>query len=334
MARKGTATDETSRGPTMRDVARVAGVSSATVSYVLNNLNKVTPEVDAHVRKVAREMGYSRNSAARALKTGRHNVIGCIVPTLASPVFPEIVQAVQRRAEELGYATFVIDSGEGPRREAQAIQSLAKHGVDGAVALLASRPPLADLPQFPIVAIDQPVPGLDSVRADHRTGGRLMAEHVIALGHKRVGLVSGGQDLLSSRERHEGFMDAARGKLDICWDVEVSLIPTLPQTAVDAIRRRDVTMIACVNDVVAIGVLSVLRDSGIAVPAEVSVFGFDDMVWSDWPLIDLTTIRQPLAELGRDAVELLVDRLNDPTRPQTDIVLPVSLTERGSTRAL
>ncbi|MBI4048122.1 MAG: substrate-binding domain-containing protein, partial [Devosia nanyangense] len=171
-------------------------------------------------------------------------------------------------------------------------------------------------------------------RADHRTGGRLMAEHVIALGHKRVGLVSGGQDLLSSRERHEGFMDAARGKLDICWDVEVSLIPTLPQTAIDAIRRRDVTMIACVNDVVAIGVLSVLRDSGIAVPAEVSVFGFDDMVWSDWPLIDLTTIRQPLAELGRDAVELLVDRLNDPTRPQTDIVLPVSLTERGSTRAL
>lgn len=318
----------------MRDVANAAGVSSATVSYVLNDLNKVSAEVDAHVRKVAREMGYSRNTAARALKTGRHHVIGCIVPTLASPVFPEIVQAVQRRAEELGYATFVIDSGEGRKREEQAIQSLAKHGVDGAVALLASRPPLSDLPQFPIVAIDQPVLGLDSVRADHLTGGRLMAEYVIALGHRRVGLVSGDLDLLSSRERHEGFMAAGRGRLEICWDVEVSLIPTLPQTAVEAIRRRDVTMIACVNDVVAIGVLSALRDNGISVPGDVSVFGFDDMVWSDWPLIDLTTIRQPLADLGRDAVDLLVDRLGDPAKPTRDIVLPVSLIKRGSTRPL
>jgi len=115
---------------------------------------------------------------------------------------------------------------------------------------------------------------------------------------------------------------------------EVAFAGALDPEAVEAIRRRDVTMIACVNDVVAIGVLSALRDNAIAVPGEVSVFGFDDMVWSHWPLIDLTTIRQPLAELGRDAVELLVERLTDPERPQRDIVLPVSLVERGSTRQL
>jgi LacI family transcriptional regulator len=121
----------------------------------LNDLNKVTPEVDAHVRKVAQDLGYSRNRIAAALKTGRRNVIGCI---FLSPVrFPEILQAVQRRAEEHGYATFVVDSGRGGGREEEAAQVLYRHGVDGVVAVLDARPKIVSEPLFPIVVIDRHV---------------------------------------------------------------------------------------------------------------------------------------------------------------------------------
>lgn len=320
------------RTPTIKDVAKAAGVSQATVSYVLNNLNKVSPGVDAHVRRVARELGYSRNRAARALKTGRNNVIGCIMPSLLSPVFPEIAQAVQQRAEEHGFATFVIDSGmQTPAREAEAIRVLAEHGADGAIAVLGSPRPASDRPTLPLVVIDQPMEGMDGVYADHRGGGRLLAEYAIGLGHRRVGLLSGLQSLYSSRERREGFVEAARGRIDIVWDIEVPLTPSLPEAAIAALHRRDVTLIVCVNDLIAMVALSVLRQARIRVPEDVSVMGFDDMQWSSWPLLNLTTVRQPLGQLGRDAVDLLVRRLNAPDAEIANIVLPVSLVERGST---
>ncbi|SCM76303.1 putative HTH-type transcriptional repressor PurR [uncultured Pleomorphomonas sp.] len=320
------------RIPTIKDVAKAAGVSQATVSYVLNNLNKVSPEVDAHVRRVAHELGYSRNRAARALKTGRNNVIGCIMPSLLSPVFPEIAQAVQQRAEEHGFATFVIDSGlQTAAREAEAIRVLADHGVDGAIAVLGSPRPASDRPTLPLVVVDQPMDGMDAVYADHREGGRLLAEYAVGLGHRRVGLLSGLQGLYSSRERREGFVEAARGRLDIAWNVEVPLVPSLPREAVDALRRGDVSLVVCVNDLIAMLALSALRQARVRVPEDVSVMGFDDMQWSSWPLLNLTTVRQPLGRLGRDAVDLLVRRLDAPDAEITNIILPVSLIERGST---
>lgn len=322
------------RSPTIKDVAETAGVSAATVSYVLNNLNKVSPEVDRHVRRIAAELGYQRNRAATALRTGRSHAIGCIVPSLSSPVFPEITKAVQQRAEELGFATFVIDSGAGEAREAQAARTLFKHGVDGAVAVLSINSRIIDPPLFPLVAIDRQIAGLDSVQADHHAGGRMMARYALELGHRRVGLLSGEQDLTSSRQRREGFIQAARGRLDIAWDIQVPLLSMLPQEAIEAIRRKDVSLIACVNDLVAISALSVLRKEHIDVPGEVSVIGFDDMQWSAWPLIDLTTIRQPLAELGSRAVDLLVRRLNDPQSAIENVTLPVSLVQRASTAML
>ncbi|WIY53209.1 LacI family DNA-binding transcriptional regulator [Devosia sp. YIM 151766] len=317
--------------PTIKDVARAAGVSSATVSYVLNNLNKVTPEVDALVRKAAAEIGYSRNNAARALKTGRNQVIGCILPNLSSPVFPEIANAVQMRAEALGYATLVIDSGNEPLREERVVQTLVRHGVDGAVAMLHPSFKPTSPPIFPMVSLDAQFAGLDSIQADHFAGGRLMAEHIIALGHRRIGMLSGFSDLSSNRERREGFMSVAAGRIEVVWEVNVHLLPQLRPEALDAIRRREVTMIACVNDLVAIAALSALKAENLSVPGDVSVIGFDDMQWSSWPLIDLSTVRQPLDLLGEQAVELLVDRLRFPTKPIENRVLPVSFIQRGST---
>ena len=214
------------------------------------------------------------------------------------------------------------------------MKTLARHGVDGAVALLHPSFHLASPASFPMIAIDATFPGLDSIKADHHGGGRLMAEHVISLGHRRVGMLSGVQDLASSRERRDGFMEAALGKLTIVWEVDVELVPQLRREAVTAIERKQVSMIACVNDLVAIAALSALKSIGLSVPEDVSVIGFDDMQWSSWPLIDLSTIRQPLAELGAQAVDMLLHRLNHPSTPNEHKVLAVELIRRGSTREL
>lgn len=321
-----------SKRVTIRDVAKAAGVSLATVSYVMNDLGKVTPEVDQLVRQVARDLGYARNRAAVSLKTGRHNVIGCILPTLVNPIFPEIAEAVQIHAETHGLATLLINSGDTPRREAEALRMLANHGVDGAIAVLhpgfdANGGP----PPFPIVTLDSPLPGHDCVHADHAGGGRLIAEYARQLGHRRIGLLSGNDDVASSRARRQGFLETAGGHCDVVWEETVPLTASLSPDAQRSLARREVSLVVCVNDLVAIGALSALRDLGIAVPGEVSVIGFDDIRMSAWPLIGLTTLRQSLPDLGRGAVELLVQRTRGDTAPPRVIVLPVSLVERATT---
>ncbi|OSP53860.1 LacI family DNA-binding transcriptional regulator [Pseudoruegeria sp. SK021] len=317
---------------TIRDVAKAAGVSSATVSYVMNDLGKVTPEVDRLVRSAAQDLGYARNRAAVSLKTGRHNVIGCILPTLVSPIFPEIAEAVQSHAESRGLATLLINSGDTPRREAEALRMLADHGVDGAVAVLHPEfETIGGQPRFPVVTIDGPLPGHDCIQAAHADGGRLIAEYIRTLGHRRIGLLSGGDDIASSRERRRGFLKAAAGFCDVVWEETVPLTATLGPDAKRRMAQRDVSLVVCVNDLVAIGALSALRDLGIDVPGEVSVIGFDDIGMSAWPLIGLTTVRQSLIDLGRSAVDLLIQRIGGDTSPPHTIVLPVSLVERATT---
>lgn len=317
------------RGPTMKDVARLAGVSAASVSYVLNDLGKVSPEVAERVRRAAQELGYSRNTAAAALRTGRTKVIGCIVPTLTSPVFPQIMRAIHERARASGYATFVVESEIGGEEEAA--NMLANHGVDGAIALLEARPRILDDPRFPIVVLDREIAGLDSVQCDHRAGGALIADHAVALGHRRIGLLSGHGEMISSRLRREGLTAALRGRAEIAWEVEVPLTVELPPKVMDRLRDSDATFIACVNDTVAVAALNGLKSMGISVPGAVSVMGFDDMQYAHWPLFDLSTIHQPLSELGARAVDLILRRIETPTIPVESLTLPVHTVARGST---
>lgn len=318
------------RSVTMKDVARAAGVSSATVSYVLNDLNKVSAEVDAHVRQVAQELGYSRNTLATALKTGRRSVIGFVVPSLLSPVFPEIMRAVQQRAQEHGLATFVVESCLGGESEAAAI--LWNHGVDGAIAVLEARPQMIQAPLFPIVVLDRTVEGLDSVMCDHYQGGLLMAQSIRELGHRRIGLLSGNPEMQSSQQRRAGLLAGLDGQTEVIWDCIVPLETELPPEAVARLAQNEVSLIACVNDVVGYAALITLKRLGIAVPSQVSVLGFDDMLLAASPLVDLSTIHQSLTEMGRQAVDLLVRRIETPQAPIETRVLPVRPQLRGSTQ--
>lgn len=319
---------------TIKDVAREAGVSSATVSYVLNGLNKVTPEVDSLVWKVAESLGYRRNNAARALKTGKTHVIGCLLPSLVSPVFPEIVQSIQFQARKYNYTTVVIDTGNDREQELEAFEFLIDSGVDGAIALLNADGGLPQNTTLPFIVMDGVSDAYDSIECDHYKGGRLAAEYAIRLGHKKIGLLSGEQGLRSSFMRYKGFTDAAEGKLDIVWNVNVPLVPSLNDEARQKLMQRDITLLFCVNDLIAIAAIGELRMIGLKVPDDVSVIGFDDMQWSRWPMFELTTIHQPLQQLGMIAVDLLIRRLNEPQRVICNTILDVSVVERGTTRPL
>ena len=318
---------------TIRDVAAAAGVSAATVSYVLNGHAKVGPEAAKAVREAVRRLGYLPNRAARALRTGRPQVIGCVLPTLASPVFPEIAHAVQARAQELGLATLLVDAGDDPEREVAALALLAEHGAAGAIAVLA--PGWCGASPVPLTLLDSPVCGYDAVMADHEAGGALQARHAVALGHRRIGLLSGREPVPSNQLRRKGALAAlAEAGLYPAWQEHVPLTLDLSDRARLALSSGRATCILCVNDIVAMAALSHLRSSGVAVPEAVSVIGFDDIAMAGWPLIDLTTVRQPLRALAERAVDLLARRLDEPSRPPEVVTLPVVLVERSTTTRL
>jgi LacI family transcriptional regulator len=314
----------------MKDVAAAAGVSPATVSYVMNGRGRISPEAEARVRAAAAELRYEPNRSAHALRTGRSGIIACVVPTMASPIFPEITRAVQTRAAEHGLTTLLVDAGTEPREELEALLLLERQGVDGAVAVLSPAIRESDLPALPLVLLDSPINGWDCVRADHLAGGRLMAEHLIARGHQRIALLWGDGRLFSSRVRREGFI-AASGRLKIVADFVVPLAPVLPKLVAATLAGTEATAVACVNDVVAIGALGALKAGRRQVPQDVAVIGFDDMDMAAWPLLDLTTVRQPIAHLGAAAVDRLLERINCPSDSyRHEVVMPVSLVRRSS----
>ena len=272
------------RSPTIKDVASAAGVSTATVSYALNGLDKVSEKIRERVQKVAQEIGYSRNTAALALKTGRNNIIGVVLPSLNNPVFPELAKYMQDHAAKRGYGAILVDSSNEPVTEARIVELMQRHGIDGAVALLHPSFSMPLAATLPVVSLDAEFERLDCVQADHTEGGRLMAEHLYALGHRRVGMLSGNQLLSSSKKRREGFLAAAKGKLEILWEEEFRFSPTLPAEVIARIQKQDVTALACVNDLVAVAALNALKSLSLSAPQDMSVIGFDDMLWSAWPV--------------------------------------------------
>jgi LacI family transcriptional regulator len=314
----------------LKDVAIRAGVSIATVSNVLRGTKATTSDVRERVLRAALELGYVPNPHAQSLRTGQSRTLGLVVPDLTNPYFPALAQAIETTARAHGYALLVMDAGNESQRDMASLALMASYRVAGVVWV-----PVADDAQptwpFPIVTVDRPVPGCDAVVADHALGGALIAGHALALGHRRVGLLSGPRALPSAASRRRGFLENAAGAMVVAWEHEVPFSSDLPADVVTRLRTPDCSLVVCANDAVAVAVLRALRDAGIDVPAQVSVIGFDDVPWAAFVEPPLTTVRQPLADLGAGAVEVLLDRLAHPTTPPQRRTLPVTLVARRST---
>ena len=318
--------------PTLRDVAKLAGVSHTTVSHVLNGTKRVRHEVADRVWAAVETLGYRLNRQAQALRRGQSRILGLILPDLTNPFFPGLAQAIGLAVHRAGYTLTLVDSLEDEAVQEEGLRHLAEEQVAGAIWVPVNS---YKLPPFPVVLVDRTAEGVDGVEADHFLGGRLQARHALELGHQRVGILSGPQSLRSARLRRKGFLvEAQEGGLDVVWEEEVpfSLRLTPRARARLQMARKEVTLVAAANDAIALAALEVLRESGTRVPEEVSLIGYDDIPWATLVYPPLTTVRQPIKQMAEAAVDLLLRRLEEPEGGAARVVLPVTLVPRGSTR--
>ncbi len=322
---------------TVKDVAAAVGVSVTTVSNVLNgksNVGRINREKVLHAVK---RLNYRPNRAAQAMRTGRTRAIGLVLPDLTNPFFPELAQAVENTARGLGLVVCLVDSQGRADGEADGFALLMQHAVDGIIwCPLGARLPakLKNLDR-PVVLIDRPRPGYAVVHSNYVMGGQLLAKYALRMGHRRVGLLSGPQNLESARQRRDGFVKAYPRTIDIAWEVSVGFDGLLTPDAIDVLKdRRNATLIVAGNDLIAISAIRCLAELGIRVPDDVSVTGFDNVRWTDVVTPRLTTIAQPVGAIGAKAVELMQERMSGEKIANRPTIFDVELIERDSVKRL
>lgn len=333
---------------TVRDVAQRAGVSTSTVSHVVNQTRFVSEPVRERVLAAMRELEYEPNAAARMLSLRRSDALGLIVSDISNPFFASIARGVEDVAQENGYTVVLCNSDEDVARETACLKSLHTRQVDG--ILLASAG-VADgyveqlvRAGFPIVLVDRELPSvpLPAVLLDNERGARGAVNHLIARGHRRIGMVSGRASISTTTERVTGYTRALRGagiavdeRLIVCGDSTAEGGFTAALALLN--RTSPPTAIFSGNNLMSIGVLQALESQRLAVPRDIALVGFDDLPfpWSDALHPRLTTVAQPTYELGRCAAEVLVRRLRAPTTPPVErVVLDGKLVIRESCGAV
>lgn len=326
------------RGPSMADVAALAGVSHQTVSRVLNGAPMVRPETRERVEAAIRTLGYRRNSAARLLVTNRSRRIGLISAHLALHGPSRIAVAVQEAGARVGYdVSLLAVSDFAPDTLRGAVDRLLDESVEAVIVAAAHRSTLEaaralDLAQ-PVVVVQGVRPGQPlAAGVDQEAGAMLAAGHLLDLGHRWVAHVSGPLDWLEAGQRRDGWRRAheERGLLP-GPELSGDWSPGSGYEAGLAIANEpDVTAVFAANDDMALGVMKALHDCGRRVPHDVSVVGFDDIPQAAflWPA--LTTVSQPFTDLGRHAVDLAVRAIGGEHEPVGDLVQP-RLVERAST---
>lgn len=318
-------------GPSLRDVAERAGVSTATVSFVLNNTKHVTAETRARVEQAIIALNYRRSPSALALRTGRHHAVGLLLPDLSNPFFPALAQAVTEAAWQRGLALILVSAGGDPEKEGQAIMALEER-TDGIIWIPGSNKTFPT-PAVPMVVLDRPAPALaafDSVSSDHHAGGALAAKLLQRLGRRRIGLLTGPTDSPSAISRRDGFL-ATLETADLLWQCEAPFALELPDHVARSLADPRLDAVFAASDVMAIGALRKLKEYGRNVPNDVVLIGYDDIPWSALVEPQLTTIRQPVTALGDCAVATLIARIAAPEGPVVHHLLPVNLVERAST---
>lgn len=322
----------------IREVARLAGVSPATVSRVINGTAKVSPEKEKKVLAAIADTEFVPNEVARSLFRKSARVIGLIIPSIKNPYFTQVASIIEHLATDNGYRVFLCDVGDDIEKEQRAIQTLVSMNADGIIIAStndAIQEHLAQCP-IPVVAVDTLFPNKEVaayVYSDYYTGGRMAAEHLLECGCKKIVCIVGPEHFYSARARFEGYRDVCRERgieeraVSCDYDFNAGLIMTEELLE----KYPDVDGIIACNDVVALSTYKVLYRRGISVPDQVQLIGFDDIMWSSLFTPELTTIAQPIGEIAKRAAELIID-IDRFTGKGVEIVYPVELIARGTTK--
>jgi DNA-binding LacI/PurR family transcriptional regulator len=326
-------TASATRRPTLHDVAARAGVSKSLASLALQGSPKVAASSREAILAAADELGYRPNRTASSLVRQRTHTIGVHILDLHNPVFAEILDGVQEGVRAHDYSTLLVSGGADPQTERREITRLLESRVEGLI-LIAHRLSDVDLQQIarevPTVVVTwrtEGIAGLDSVSGDDMTGAQLAVDHLAELGHQRIAHVSGGDNriALARRAGYERAM-SDHGLEPIV--VDGAFTEEGGYAGARSALAAGATALVVANDLAAIGSLAALRDGGLRVPADVSVVGYDGMRLLE--SLDVTTVAQPLADMGRRAADLIMQRIADPARESVHDVVRTRLVARGS----
>ena len=325
----------------IKDIARLAKVSHPTVSRALQNSPLVNAKTAAKIRKIAEDAGYRASAVARGLVTRKTRTIGLVVTTVDDPFAGEVALGIEQAANDHGYSVFLANSNAEPERERKMVQTFAEQRVDG-IVVTSSRvgssylPLLADL-MVPIVLVNDQYPGefVHSVMIENVVGSRAAANHLIALGHRRIAYIGDRSGYQSDKERSTGYREALTNA-GIEFDQELTVAgDSRPEAAIEAVNqllelRHPPTAICCYNDMTALGAMRAIHAHGLRVPDDVSVTGFDDLFFASYLAPPLTTVRQPMRRMGQMAMENLLKLMSgEDSVPQ--IRVEAELIVRGST---
>ncbi len=331
------------KAPTMRDVAQLAGVSVQTVSCVINGTGSISEKTRNQVLTAIRQLDYRRDPIARSMRTGQTCLIGLLVLDITNPVLSVIASAVEAAAYAASYNVILRNIGEDARREQAYLEAAANRLVDGLVMVnavdRARTFAFLEENRIPTVLIDYlATPRIPSVSMDNFQGAYLATQHLIELGHRRIAHVCGDTTLVElARQRELGYL---RALSDHGLTYRLIEAPSSQrwdyQAGYDAMReilRREPlpTAVFTASDQMAIGAYRALAETGLRVPEDMSVVGFDDIDAAAFALPPLTTIRQPFVEMASQAIALLLQILNGPQPDSTQILLPPELIIRAST---
>jgi DNA-binding LacI/PurR family transcriptional regulator len=349
-----------SRPSTIQDVATLAGTSPSTVSNLLNGrVERMRPETRLRVERAMQQLGYRANEVARHLKNGYAPIIGLVIPSVANPFWGSFVQHVEEAAHARGYQVLLGNGGRDPEREMQYAESLWVHGVRGIIfgSSPISLTYVLKLVErgIRVVVFDRSVAhgdldewaGIDGVSVDNVAGGYQATKHLLDLGHRHIGFISGPLRTASRLERLEGYrlalLDSGiRPDRSLVWadqrantigDVEGAEIGREGARALLSRTQRP-TGLLTINDMYALGALAGARDLGLQAPHDISIIGFDDIPIAELASPSLTTIRQPLGDMMTLAVQTLIGRLTgEKEGPAQHITVPTELILRESTGA-
>ena len=309
---------------TIADVARRAGVSTATVSRVLSGVGSARPATRDRVEAAARELGFRPSDVARSLKRQSTLTIGLLVSDIENPYFPQLVKAVEEAATAEGYAILLCSAGDDPDREASYLDILVERRVDGIIVAAStiglSQGAWLAHPPVPVALVNTSVPssGLPSVASDNRAGGRLAARHLRSLGHCRFGYLMPPVRNVDAPERLAGVREELSADGLAVDEPDPALrighgAPTVSggEVAMFELLERSPrpTAIVAYNDLMAIGAMRAIRRRRLRVPEDVSLVGFDDLALAAYVEPALTTLRQETAEMGRWAVASLTAQI-------------------------
>jgi LacI family transcriptional regulator len=326
---------------TIRDVAERAGVSTTTVSHVINGTRKVEPATAARVEAAIDELSYRPNALARSMRRGRTHTVGVVIPDIANPFFGDLARSFEDHMYEAGYSAIICNSDGDGAKEARYLEVLLSKQVDGLLLVAASQPPegLLGLAQrgMPTIVVDRELddPSVSQVLVANRHGGHLAAQHLLELGHRDIGVIAGPGGLGTSARRLEGFqaaLDEAGLELPPRRVVRGDFRAASGRAAMDGWLHvgQPPTAVFAENDLMAIGALSAAHAAGVDVPGQISVVGFDGIAFGADVTPPLTTVSQSIEDMAAAAIELLFERLRDKHARPRLVELPVALAVRGS----